>query len=51
VENSGNEDSDESAGTEEYQQVGKSKKLINKGRWSKEEVSYLYTGNDQSGLR
>lgn len=50
MENSGNEDSDESAGTEEYQQVGKSKKLINKGRWSKEEV-ILSTGNDQSKLR
>ncbi|XP_066244887.1 myb protein isoform X1 [Euwallacea similis] len=40
-ENSGNEESDESAGTEEYQQVGKGKKLINKGRWSKDEDTKL----------
>uniref|UniRef100_A0AAR5NX19 Uncharacterized protein n=1 Tax=Dendroctonus ponderosae TaxID=77166 RepID=A0AAR5NX19_DENPD len=37
-ENSGNEESDDSAGAEEeYQQHNKSKKFINKGRWSKEE--------------
>ncbi|CAG9762383.1 unnamed protein product [Ceutorhynchus assimilis] len=43
VENSGNEDSDDSsaAGLEDYQLCGKTKKLINKGRWSKEEDAKL----------
>lgn len=36
IDNTGNEDSDDSAATEEYQ--SKTKKPINKGRWSKEEV-------------
>lgn len=36
IDNTGNEDSDDSAAAEDYQ--SKSKKSINKGRWSKEEV-------------
>lgn len=36
----GNEDSDDSGGAEEYHT--KSKKPINKGRWSKEEVGKKY---------
>lgn len=41
IDNTGNEDSDDSGGAEEYQ--SKSKKPINKGRWSKEEVGTLFT--------
>jgi hypothetical protein len=37
IDNSGNEDSDDSAFTEELQHA-RTKKPINKGRWSKEEV-------------
>lgn len=39
IENSGNEDSDDSAAADDYQ--SKSKKPINKGRWSKEEVRLI----------
>ncbi|XP_050292887.1 transcriptional activator Myb isoform X3 [Anthonomus grandis grandis] len=42
VDLSGNEDSDDSsAGAEDYQLQGKYKKLLNKGRWSKEEDALL----------
>ncbi|XP_076257799.1 proto-oncogene like protein Myb isoform X2 [Rhynchophorus ferrugineus] len=40
-ENSGNEDTDDSGGGEEFQSNSKTKKPINKGRWSKEEDTKL----------
>ncbi|KAF7275907.1 hypothetical protein GWI33_011153 [Rhynchophorus ferrugineus] len=40
-ENSGNEDTDDSGGGEEFQSNNKTKKPINKGRWSKEEDTKL----------
>lgn len=43
LENS-NEDSDDSLGAEESQQT-KTKKAINKGRWSKEEVCLISSKN------
>lgn len=41
IDNTGNEDSDDSAAAEEALQA-RSKKAINKGRWSKEEVSVIF---------